>query len=256
MSLNNIPIPASRESAYDDSSRFGWAHYPERAQERPGMDSVHSHDPIPEESNFFAPQIEGDKSEFENKSENGAVASRTGHSLFQESFFFCTIKNIGDIRGAGCIYVEAVVDRDSGIAFAKVYSSQNPTNAVNMLASCVIPFLGRQGAAIREIHTRATAEYCGLAPVHPFETFLATSHIEHLRVDDSSRPDNHLCEQFYRLLLKEFFMPALRKKFDLSLADLQKNLDAFVEEYNSRRLRQDAESPGKTLAAANFPVDL
>jgi hypothetical protein len=51
-------------------------------------------------------------------------------------------------------------------------------------------------------------------------------------------------------------MPALRKKFDLSLADLQKNLDAFVEEYNSRRLRQDAESSGKTLAAANFPVDL
>ena len=104
-----------------------------------------------------------------------------------------------------------------------------------MLASCVIPFFGRQGAGIKEIHTRITAEYCGLAPVHPFETFLATSHIEHLRVDDSSRPDNHLCEQFYRLLLKEFFMPALRKKFDLTLADLQKNLDAFVEEYNSRQ---------------------
>jgi transposase InsO family protein len=75
-------------------------------------------------------------------------------------------------------------------------------------------------------------------------------------VDDSSRADNHLCEQFYKLLLKEFFMPALRKKFDLSLADLQKNLDVFVEDYNSRRLPHDAETPGKTLAATNFPVDL
>lgn len=256
MSLNNIPILPSRESNYGDGSRFGWAHYPERTPKRPAIESEHSVDSIPKESNFLASQSEGDKREIKNNEENAETACRTGHSLFQESFFFCTIKNIGDIRGAGCIYVEAVVDRDSGTAFAKVYSSQNPTNAVNMLASCVIPFLGRQGAAIREIHTRATAEYCGLAPVHPFETFLATSHIEHLRVDDSSRPDNHLCEQFYRLLLKEFFMPALRKKFDLSLADLQKNLDAFVEEYNSRRLRQDAESSGKTLAAANFPVDL
>lgn len=256
MSLNNIPIPPSRESNYGDGSRFGWEHYPERAPKRPTMDSENSLDSIPKESNLLGPQREGDKEEFKNNEENGDTACRTGHSLFQESFFFCTIKNIGDIRGAGCIYVEAVVDRDSGIAFAKVYSSQNPTNAVNMLASCVIPFFGRQGVAIKEIHTRTTAEYCGLAPVHPFETFLATSHIEHLRVDDSSRPDNHLCEQFYRLLLKEFFMPALRKKFDLSLADLQKNLDAFVGEYNSRRLRQDAESPGKTLAAANFPVDL
>ena len=51
-------------------------------------------------------------------------------------------------------------------------------------------------------------------------------------------------------------MPALRKKFDLSLVDLQKNLDAFVEEYNSRRMQQDAETPGRSFAAANFPVDL
>ena len=107
----------------------------------------------------------------------------TGHSLFQEMFFFCTVKNVGDIPGAGCIYVETVVDRDSGIAFAKVYSAKNAMNAVDILASRVVPFFERQGIAIKEIHTRKTSEYCGLPPAHPFETFLATSHIQHLPMD-------------------------------------------------------------------------
>ncbi len=53
----------------------------------------------------------------------GGSAER--HSLFQEVFFFCTVKDIGDVPGAGCIYVETVVDRDAGIAFAKVYSAKN-----------------------------------------------------------------------------------------------------------------------------------
>lgn len=253
---NMIPMLPLRESNYGDGSRFGWAHYPERALRRAAVEPEQRLDLIPAKLNSLAHQCERGKNEFENKKEKGDEASRTGRSLFQESFFFCTIKNVGDIRGPGCIYVEAVVDRDSGIAFAKVYSAQTATNAVNILASCVIPFFDRQGAAIKEIHTRTTAEYFGLAPMHPFESFLASSHIEHLRVDHSSRPYNHLCEQFYRVLLKEFFMPALRKKFNLSLVDLQKNLDVFVEEYNSRRMQQDAETPGRSFAAANFPVDL
>jgi len=253
---NMIPLLPLRESNHGEGSRFGWAHYPEKALRGPPVELEQYLDHFPERSNSPVHHSEGSKNEFENKKEKRETASRAGRSLFQESFFFCTIKNVGDIRGPGCIYVEAVVDRESGVAFAKVYSSQTATNAVNMLTSCVIPFYERQGAAIQEIHTRTTAEYFGLAPMHPFEMFLASSHIQHLRVDHSSRPYNHLCEQFYRFLLKEFFMPALRKKFNLSLADLQKNLDVFVEEYNSRRIRQDAETPGRPLAAANFPFDL
>ena len=202
------------ESNYGDGSRSGWAHYPERAPKRPAMNSEHSLDSIPKESNLLAPQREGDKERVEEKRGKWRhVLARTGHSLFQELFFFCTIKNMGDVPGAGCIYVETVVDRDSGIAFAKVYSAQNRDErrrSFSQAASC--PFLSRQGVAIREIHTRRTSEYCGLPPVHPFETFLATSHIQHLRMDNSSRPDNHLCEQFYRLLLKEFLHAGSPKK--------------------------------------------
>lgn len=118
-----------------------------------------------------------------------------GRALFQEVFFFCTIKNLGDIPGTGCIYVETVVDRDTGMAFAKVYSAKHPINAVDILTSRVVPFFERHGQTIDEIHTRKTNEYCGLLPVHPYENFLAASHVRHLPKNQPGHPDNHLCEE-------------------------------------------------------------
>jgi hypothetical protein len=174
-----------------------------------------------------------------------------GRALFQEVFFFCTIKNLGDIPGTGCIYVETVVDRDTGMAFAKVYSAKHPINAVDILTSRVVPFFERHGQTIDEIHTRKTNEYCGLLPVHPYENFLAASHVRHLPKNQPGHPDNHLCEEFYRFLLKEFFLPALRRKFQITLDSLQKDLDIFVQAYNKARRISDF---APQILPANFPV--
>ena len=159
-------------------------------------------------------------------------------SLFQDSFFFCKIKDHGDVHGPGCIFVETAVERDSGIAFAKVYSAKNAMNAVDLLASRVVPFFKNRGVPIDEIHTRATKEYCGLPPAHPYETFLATSHIQHLHISESTEPYNDLCERFYTVLLNGFFQSALRKKFLLSFGELQKDLDVFVEDHNAERVKR------------------
>ena len=185
------------------------------------------------------------------------MASNHGHSLFQELFFFCTIKNVGDVPGAGCIYVETVVDRDSGIAFAKVYSARNAMNAVDILASRVVPFFERQGVAIKEIHTRKTSEYCGLPPVHPFETFLATSHIQHLR-DGRVQPARQLSLRAILQFPAEGVFPAgSPKKISICRwTNLQKDLDAFVEAYNAMQMKRQNEMKSKPLPSANFPVDL
>jgi hypothetical protein len=186
-----------------------------------------------EPSHPFA-EIRSDR-EMENNKEKERVAAEEGHSLFQELFFFCTVKNVGDVPGAGCIYVETVVDRDSGVAFAKVYSSKHSMNAVDILASRVLPYFQRQEVAIREIHTKNAGEYCGLLSVHPFETFLANSRIRHLPKEQPGHPDNYLCEQFYRLLLKDFFLTELRRKYELTLGELQNDLDKFIGAYNAAR---------------------
>ena len=219
-------------------SRSLWAYSPLRLLRRLGAESEQYQDPLPEKLHFLAHSCEGGKSELQEKKEEENAAFREGHSLFQELFFFCTVKNVGDVPGTGCIYVETVVDRDSGTAFAKVYSARNAMNAVDILASRVMPFFERQGVTIKEIHTRRTSEYCGLPPAHPFETFLATSHIQHLPMERPGQPYNYLCEQFYRFLQKEFFPLALRKHFQLSLVEMQKDLDVFVEAYNAMQMKR------------------
>ena len=166
-------------------------------------------------------------------------ASKSGtHSLYQEAFFFCNVKNVGEVHGTGCIYVETVVDWKTGCAFAKVYPAKNAMNAADILSSRVLPYFKDLGIAVKEVHTRRTPEYYGLVPVHPFETFLLTSHIEHLPTDQPGKPYNYLCVQFYRFLQKEFFQPALRKKFMLSLDELQADLDAFMETYNGMQWKR------------------
>jgi transposase InsO family protein len=223
-------------------SRSMWASYPKQLMGSPEAESEQWTGHLQEKPRFLAQPCMGGKSENEKNSEKGCAASNPGHPLFQEVFFFCTVKKVGDVPGAKFIFVETVVDRDSGIAFAKVYSARNAMNAVDILASRVIPFFERQGVTIKEIHTRKASEYCGLPPAHPYETFLATSHIEHLEIDHSRQPHNYRCEQFYRLLLKEFFPLALRRTFQLSLGEMQKDLDAFVKDYNSKRMKHDVET--------------
>jgi len=152
--------------------------------------------------------------------------------------------------------VEVIVSRDSGFSFAKVYSAKNAMNAVDILASRVLPFFQRHGMAIKEIHTHKTNEYCGLVPAHPFETFLASCHIQHLPINVPGQPYNYLCEQFFRFLQNKFFPAALRKTFHLSMDHLQQDLDTFVEAYNAAQMKSLGETKSGLSSRSKFPVDL
>ncbi len=256
MFREKIPFLPASESTSSDKSRSAWVYFPERLPRRPETDPEHRLDQPSARPGSHVHQCTGVRREGEEKKGKEDGRPEGGPSLFQDAFFFCTVKAIGDIPGAGCIYVETVVDRDSGIAFAKVYPARNAMNAVDILASRVVPYFERQRTEIKEIHTRKTSEYCGLPLAHPFETFLATSHIQHLPMDLPGHPHNLLCEQFYSLLLKEFFLPALRTKFKLSLDELQKDLDTFVGAYNALQMRPQIEMGSSHQPPENFPVDL
>jgi hypothetical protein len=158
-----------------------------------------------------------------------------GRWLFQESFFVCTVKNFGDAPGVRDIYVETVVDTNCKLGFAKVYPSINAMNGVDILQDRVLPFYDRYVVKIERVFTPSTREYCGLAPIHPFETLLATSHIEHQSVDPRSWMHVQPCEDFYHALCAEFFAPAIRNNLYRSFDKLQRYLDLFVEKYNHER---------------------
>lgn len=251
-----IPISPASESTFNDAPHSAWVYYPKHLLRDPDAKTGPCMNQPQDHWRSHAHSCAGVKQRGEEIKGKEITAFDDGPSLFQEVFFFCTVKQLGDIPGPGCIYVETVVDRDSGIAFAKVYSAKNAINAMDILASRVVPYYERQGVAIKEIHTRKTAEYCGLPIAHAFETFLATSHIRHLPIDLPGHPHNHLCEQFYRFLLKEFFLSALRKKFTISLDELQRDLDTFVGAYNALQMKPGSGMKSELQPPANFPVDL
>jgi hypothetical protein len=224
------------ESDDDGRARCVWPDYAQeqlrRTRSQPGPAPARHPEPSAPDTGVEKPR------QLETKIANGDSAIPQGHALFQEFFFFCAIKGIGDLPGSGCIYVETVVDRESGMSFAKVYPAKNGMNAVDILATRVMPYYDRRGIAIKEMHTRKTGEFWGLVPIHPFDTYLSTNHIEHLPIDEPGQARNYLCEEFYQFLLKEFFPSALRTNFRLSLEQMQKDLDAFVDAYNAMRAKR------------------
>jgi hypothetical protein len=228
-----IPDLAAGDPRIQETRPLFSAQDPRRPLQRSDMDLEQLMDQFPEQSHFPL-HTGGDPAGGLNL--DAEIASQPGHSLFQEMFFFCTVKKVADLPGSGCIYVETVVDRDSGISFAKVYTSKNAMNAVDILASRVLPFFRRQRVAVKEIHTRKTTEYCGYLPLHAYEAFLSAAHIRHLPIEHFGQSCNYICEEFYRHLLKNFFPAGLRRKFPLSLRDLQKDLDTFIEAYNAAQI--------------------
>lgn len=190
------------------------------------------------------------------RDQESGVAHQEGHSLCQDLFFFCRVQGIGDLPGGGCIYVEAVVDRDSGAAFAKVYPAFNAVTAADILSTRVLPYFDRNGIKIGEIITPEKVQYRGLVPTHPYENLLSTVNIRHVARAGRSHPHDFLCERFYSFLLKEFFQPALRKTFRVSLEQLQKELDAFLATYNSKRTDLKIKLRVAAPPFANFPFEL
>lgn len=187
----------------------------------------------------------------ESSTNNGQVAPKpSAGSLFQDSFFLCSIKNIGDLPGTGNLFLEVVVDGGTRVAFAKIYAARNLLNPVDILTSRVLPYYGRRGISVTEIHTRRSNHYCGAFPAHPFETFLVTSHIQHSVLRQRSDAKFYLCEDFYWFVLKEFLQPELRKKFNLSLEEFQRDLDAFVEAYNAMQVKRGDEPAAAARQAA------
>jgi hypothetical protein len=175
-------------------------------------------------------------------------------ALCQKSFLVCTVKKFGDLPGAGSIHVETAIDCSSGTAFAKVYPEKCAMNGVDLLRSRALPYFERRGWNIASVHTLSTSEYFGLSPVQPYEAFLSASRIRHFALSDACPRCRQLCYRFYQMLMKDFFAPALRRNFQVSLSGLQKDLDAFVESHNARPTENKQLSQDNSTPPENFSV--
>ena len=70
--------------------------------------------------------------------------------------------------------------------------------------------------------------------------------IDHSRTKTKSPQTNGIVERFHKTVLDEFYRIAFRKKIYGSIADLQVDLDRWVQSYNEERPHQGRWCFGKT----------
>ena len=163
-----------------------------------------------------------------------------GYCGAQDTFY------VGNLKGVGRIYQQTFIDTYSKVAFAKLYDRKTPITAADLLNDRVVPFFEAQEVKLCRMLTDRGTEYCGNPEHHQYELYLAIEDIDHSRTKTKSPQTNGIVERFHKTVLDEFYRIAFRKKIYGSIAELQADLDAWVETYNEDRPHQGRWCFGKT----------
>jgi transposase InsO family protein len=171
-------------------------------------------------------------------------SSAPGELLNQDTFYW------GSLKGVGKVYVQVVIDTFCSLGFAKCYSSKMPITACDLLYERVLPFYDGLGVPVQAILTDNGREFCGKPERHPYELLLAMEDIEHRNTRVRSPRTNGFVERMNRTLLDECFRVKGRENWYLSIAEIQRDLDAFMTHYNLERSHQGYRLNGRTPAQA------
>jgi transposase InsO family protein len=163
-----------------------------------------------------------------------------GYCVAQDTFY------VGTLKGVGRVYQQTAIDTYSKVAFAKLYDRKTPLTAADLMNDRVVPFFDEHEIAVSRLLTDRGTEFCGKPEHHEYELYLAIENIDHTRTKARSPQTNGICERFHKTLLDEFYRVAFRKKLYRSIAELQKDLDAWLAEYNNERPHQGRWCYGKT----------
>ena len=163
-----------------------------------------------------------------------------GYLGSQDTFY------VGTIKGVGRIYQQTFVDTYSKWAAAKLYTTKTPITAADLLNDKVLPFFAANKMGIIRILTDRGTEYCGKLENHDYELYLGVNDIEHSKTKARHPQTNGICERFHKTILHEFYQVAFRRKIYISLEELQKDLDEWLDFYNRERTHQGKMCCGRT----------
>ena len=176
-----------------------------------------------------------------------------GYLLSQDTFY------VGTLKGVGRLYMQAVVDTYSSVAFAKLYTAKIAITSADIVFDRVLPFFAEEGLVVNAMLTDNGKEYKGKPEEHPYELILALNDIEHRFTKVGTPRTNGFVERFHRTVLDEFFREAFRKKFYATVEELQEDLDAWLKHYNYERphrgYRNLGRKPYETFSKGKKEVD-
>ena len=177
----------------------------------------------------------------EEKEAHGQIESHhPGFLLGQDTYY------VGWVKGIGKIYQQTGIDTFSNTGFAKLYTEKTAVTAADFLNDKVLPFFDSQGVRLLRVLTDRGTEYCGLRENHAYQLFLYLNDIDHSRTKARHPQTNGCTERLNQTIKDEFYAVAFRKKVYSSLEDIQADLDAFMDEYNTERTNQGRYCQGRT----------
>lgn len=115
------------------------------------------------------------------------------------------------------------------------YDLKTPITAAELLNDRVLPFYEEHAIPLLRVLTDRGTEYGGNPERHDYELYLAVENIDHTRTKTKSPQTNGICERFHKTVLDEFYRVAFRKKLYSTIEQLQRDLDAWLVEYNEQR---------------------
>jgi transposase InsO family protein len=163
-----------------------------------------------------------------------------GDPLAVDTFF------VGTLKGVGKVYMQSAIDCHSRYAWGRLYTSKLPITAVHTLNDAVLPFFDSHGVHVKTVLSGNGREYCARPDTHPYELFLQLEEIEHTRTRVGRTQSNGFVERFHRTVLGEHYRVMGRKKWYDRLEEMQKDLDLYLEHYNTERSHQGYNMNGRT----------
>jgi transposase InsO family protein len=164
----------------------------------------------------------------------------TGDLVAVDTFF------VGTLKGVGKVYLQAVLDCFSRYVWGRLYTSKLPLTAVQVMNNDVLPFFDEHGIGIQTVLSDNGREFCGRPDRHPYELFLQLEDIEH-RTTKVRRPQsNGFIERFHRTLLDEHLRVKGRTTWYETLEEMQQDLEAYLEQYNTKRPHRGRGMEGRT----------
>ena len=177
----------------------------------------------------------------EEKEARGEIETEhPGYLICQDTYY------VGTIKGVGRIYQQTVIDSYSKVAFAKLYDRKNALVAAEMLNDQVVPWFESEEVRILRVLTDRGTEYCGKIESHDYQLYLAIEDIDHTKTKAKSPQTNGICERFHQTIQNEFYATAFRKKIYNSIEELQKDVNKWIDDYNSERTHSGRYCYGKT----------
>ena len=163
-----------------------------------------------------------------------------GYLGSQDTFY------VGTMKGVRRIYQQTFVDTYSRLACAKLYTTKTLITAADLLNDRVFSLFEQHDLPMLRILTDRGTEYCGKAEHHDYQLYMAINDIDHTKTKARSPQTNGICERFHKTILQEFYQVAFRKTVFENIDQLQKELDKWINHYDTERTHQGKMCCGRT----------